>query len=347
MGAGKTTLILTAARILEAQGIKAAAIFNDQGAELVDTRYARQAGLEAAQVSGGCFCCRFSDLVDTAERLRQHAPDIIFAEAVGSCTDISATILQPLKLSFAQEFRLAPYTVLVDPGTARELSATDADPELSFLFRKQIEEADLTCFNKTDIYTDLPKITRTDTRSLSAATGDGVQAWLAEVLLGQIEAGRNLLEIDYRTYAKAEAKLAWLNCSLTFRPQAAVSPALVIGPLMESLDAVLTANQFKIAHLKMMDECESGYIKASISRDGDEPNIAGVLNASSCGNHQLLINARAVGDAATLERIVHKEVSALPGSVEAIVMQCFSPAPPTPEHRFGSIVKVFQGEDRE
>jgi len=344
LGAGKTTLILTAARILEGRGIKAAAIFNDQGAELVDTHYARQAGIEADQVTGGCFCCRFSDLIDTAERLREHALDVIFAEAVGSCTDISATTLQPLKLSFAHDFRLAPYTVLVDPGTARELSATEADPELSFLFRKQIEEADLVCFNKTDIYTDVPQITRTDTQSLSAATGDGVQAWLAEVLLGQIEAGGNLLEIDYRTYAKAEAKLAWLNCSLTLTAADAVSPASVIGPLMESLDAALTANQLKIAHVKLLDECESGYIKASIARNGDEPIVEGVLNASGCTNHRLLINARAVGSPAMLERLVRKEVSELPGSVGAMIIQCFSPAPPTPEHRLMTIVKVSEGE---
>ena len=58
----------------------------------------------------------FRNLVDAAERLRAHSPDVIFAEAVGSCTDISATTLQPLKLYYRRQFRLAPYTVLVDAG---------------------------------------------------------------------------------------------------------------------------------------------------------------------------------------------------------------------------------------
>src|SRR5579863_10764442 len=112
LGAGKTSLILTAARLLEERGKKCAAILNDQGRDLVDTVWAESNGIDADQVSGGCFCCLFSDLIDAAERLRAHSPDVIFAEAVGSCTDISATTLQPLKLYYGDMFRVAPYTVL-------------------------------------------------------------------------------------------------------------------------------------------------------------------------------------------------------------------------------------------
>src|SRR5689334_14194008 len=125
LGAGKTTLILSASRLLQAQGLKPAAILNDQGAELVDTRHVQENGIEAGQVSGGCFCCRFSDLIESAAALRSYAPDVIFAEAVGSCTDISATTLQPLKLHYSHEFRLAPYSVLVDPAQAEVLTAQD------------------------------------------------------------------------------------------------------------------------------------------------------------------------------------------------------------------------------
>ena len=40
LGAGKTSLILTAAGILEKRGVRSAIVLNDQGAELVDTRLA-------------------------------------------------------------------------------------------------------------------------------------------------------------------------------------------------------------------------------------------------------------------------------------------------------------------
>src|SRR5271169_6289565 len=98
LGAGKTSLIVAAARLLRGRGVKAAALLNDQGSELVDTSFVEANEIQAGQITGGCFCCRLSDLVHAAEELRAYMPEVIFAEAVGSCTDISATVLQPLKL---------------------------------------------------------------------------------------------------------------------------------------------------------------------------------------------------------------------------------------------------------
>ena len=47
----------------------------------------------------------------------------------------------------------------------------------------------------------------------------------------------------------------------------------------------------------------------------------------------LLLNIRAEGDPATLRRIVEQQLAKLPGKIEVRNMQCFSPAPPRPEHR--------------
>ena len=95
LGAGKTTLILAAARLLEAQGLRCAVILNDQSDSLVDTRLAEHRGVAFDEVTGGCFCCRFNDLLDAADRLAAYDPDVIFAEPVGSCTDIVATPAAP------------------------------------------------------------------------------------------------------------------------------------------------------------------------------------------------------------------------------------------------------------
>jgi len=84
----------------------------------VDTHHARAQGVLSREVSGGCFCCRFSDLMDASDALRAHQPDVIFAEPVGSCIDLSATIMQPLKAYHRETYRLAPLTVLIDPFTA-------------------------------------------------------------------------------------------------------------------------------------------------------------------------------------------------------------------------------------
>ena len=195
LGAGKTTLILSAARILSARGLKCAAIMNDQAGDLVDSAYVTAQGVITNEVTGGCFCCRFSDLIDKADQLRALSPDVIFLEPVGSCTDLSATILQPLKHDFAHQYRLAPLTVVVDP--ARDVS----DPNISFLFKSQLAEADLVLANGTAHGVS-------GFRQINALTGDGVPAWLDELLSGTLPVGAKLLTIDYEQYARPKPPLA-------------------------------------------------------------------------------------------------------------------------------------------
>jgi hypothetical protein len=342
LGSGKTTLILAASRVLQSRGMRAAAILNDQGQHLVDTEFVGANGIAADQVTGGCFCCRFSELMEAAERLRAHSPDVIFAEAVGSCTDISATTLQPLKLYYSRQFRLAPYTVLVDAARAGEV---DQSPDLSFLFRTQIEEADLICFTKMDRHhmdrhQEFPKISGAPARYLSALTGQGVAEWLDEVLAGEILSGSRILDIDYERYARAEAALAWLNCSATVKLDPPLSPALLIGPLLEELGRRLRAEGLRIVHLKLADDSPSGYLKASMVTNGEEPVVHGMLDASPAEVHQLLLNVRAEGDPETLRRIVEDQLAKLPGKIEVGNMQCFSPAPPKPEHRLASVASL-------
>lgn len=340
LGAGKTSLIVAGAEILAEAGLKSAAILNDQGNELVDTRWVQSEGIQADQVSGGCFCCLFSDLIGAAERLRVHAPNVIFAEAVGSCTDISATTLQPLKLYHSDKFRVAPHTVLVDPGRASEMAASATDPDFVFLFHKQLEEADLVCFSKSDLYSEFPTIPATNAYRLSAYTKDGVSAWLSEVLGGDFQAGSKILEIDYGHYARAEARLAWLNCSASLELKEALSPSLVVGPFLDGLEFELTRGGFQIAHLKITDSTPSGFIRASVVSNGAEPSVSGNLDASPTYRHDLLLNIRAAGDPEMVQTMVQRQFAKLPaGNLELKMMQCFRPSAPKPEYRMSEVVK--------
>lgn len=95
LGAGKTTLLLRAAELLTARGVRVGLVMNDQGGGLVDTALARAQAAPVVEVAGGCFCCRFPDLVEGLRLLRQTvAPQVILAEPVGSCTDLMATVLR-------------------------------------------------------------------------------------------------------------------------------------------------------------------------------------------------------------------------------------------------------------
>ncbi len=336
LGAGKTSLLLRAARLLHQRGQRAAIITNDQAGALVDTRMASAAGFDAGEVAGACFCCRFGDFVAAAQSLLAVRPHVIFAEPVGSCMDLSATVLQPLKQLHAGEFRIAPFSVLVDPRRAEEFAGRDADPELNYLFENQLAEADLTLYTKSDLYPDfeLPP----SGRRVSAVTGQGVAEWLDEVLGGARKAGGRLLNVDYARYAAAEAALGWLNWEGELRLDPPLPPASVVGPLLEKLDEELARVGAPIAHLKVFDRAPSGYIRAGICRGGDAPSVEGDLLASPSRRHELVINLRARALPVVLEQAVARATSELFPGHRVLGQQCFQPSPPVPEHRFRGIV---------
>ena len=335
LGAGKTTLLLAAGSRLRAAGKPVGIILNDQGAELVDTRLAESAGFAAREITGGCFCCRFSEFMRVAGSFTSvEAPEFILAEPVGSCTDLAATILQPLRRYYGDQYKVAPLTILVDPARAEQLLDSHADPLASYLFHKQIAEADLVRFSKTDLHTNFPRIPGIDARPLSAHTGLGVTEWLDEVLSWGGATGAKLLDIDYSRYAEAEASLGWLNRRGELRLNQPLTPAAVIGPFVTHLDRLLTDAGIPIAHLKVFAQSANGHVKAGICRNGDRPAVAGTLDAPPTARCTITINLRATGDPALLSTLVDQATSDLAGHFRIDHAEAFRPSPPVPEHRF-------------
>jgi Ni2+-binding GTPase involved in maturation of urease and hydrogenase len=332
LGSGKTSLILAAARELERRGLRSAVVLNDQGDDLVDTHHTDAQDVIAREVTGGCFCCMFSRLMEVIEELRARQLDVIFAEPVGSCTDISATVFGPLREEFAS-YRVAPFTVLADPARAAQLLGDGADPDMAYLFRNQLQEADLVCLSKADLYSEPAGVPGVAARRVSAKTGQGIQEWLNEILFGSLEAGRTTLEIDYARYAQAEAALAWLNVSFTLQPAQVISPALVVGPFLDRLDEALTTAGVSIVHLKIFDRSPTGWIKAAVCANGEEPSVEGSLDASPADRHEVLVNLRAKGDPAKVRDVVEEQLMRLAGETLDLRLECFSPAAPRPERR--------------
>ena len=335
LGAGKTTLILKAASMLRDRGLRVAVITNDQDSGLVDTRASEAQSLETREVAGGCFCCRFSDLLEAAGELKQFAPDVIFAEPVGSCVDLSATIVQPLKSFYPDTYRTVPLTVLVDPAMAASVYAGQEDESVAYLFRKQVAEADILCLTKSDRYeSNLPVDYR-----LSAVTGEGIAEWLDDILHGTRMVGGKLLEVDYQQYAEAEAALGWVNVQLDITLKTALSPAMLLGPLIDDLDRDLSNAAIRIAHLKAFDRCATGVLKVSLCRNGEESVPDGDLAASPALHHQVAINLRALGDPDALRRSLFTALDKVNGQVTILHESAFRPAAPRPEFRFRQVVK--------
>jgi G3E family GTPase len=140
LGAGKTTTLTRLAQMYVAKGRRVGIVTNDQAHDLVDTNTFRRQGHAVEEVPGACFCCRFDDLISRVGSLQDsEKPDVILAEPVGSCTDLVATVIQPLKDLYGMRFEVAPYAVLFKPshGTRilRNQTAGGFSPKAAYIFK--------------------------------------------------------------------------------------------------------------------------------------------------------------------------------------------------------------------
>src|SRR5215510_14779632 len=170
LGAGKTTTIARLARHYQSQGKKVGIVTNDQATDLVDTNSLRAQGFDVGEVPGACFCCNFNKLTETVGELEKSArPDVILGEPVGSCTDLVATVIRPLQQLFSAQFDVAPYAVLLKPSHgSRILKGIEKggfSPQAAYIFKKQLEEADLIVVNRVD---ELPAAEATSLSDLLA-----------------------------------------------------------------------------------------------------------------------------------------------------------------------------------
>ena len=228
LGAGKTTSVAALAQQLSDQGQEVGLITNDQGRELVDTAMLRSRGFATEEIPGGCFCCRFNSLVDAAEKLTESTrPSVFIAEPVGSCTDLVATVTYPLRRIYGDDFSIAPLSVLVDSVRAARIfdlaEGGQFSEKVTYIYRKQLEEADFIVINKTDLLSadKLTALTNTlrieypkaEVLHVSARSGEGLREWFERIIDAELIA-RNVMEVDYEVYAEGEALLGWLNATV-------------------------------------------------------------------------------------------------------------------------------------
>jgi G3E family GTPase len=350
LGAGKTTLLLAAARLLAAQGQRVGLVLNDQSGGLVDWALAQRQAIPVEEVADGCFCCRFPDLTSALRRLRETAaPTVIFAEPVGSCTDLMATVLRPLLAYHAEEYELAPLTVLIDP-LRQPAAYTD---EVAYLHRQQLAEAEIVLLSKADLLSPgerhawLQRLTTahapTPVGAISAAANEGVAAWLAQVL-DKTTAATGELALDYSRYAAAEAQLGWLNAGGVVESHTPFQIGNWLTHLLRLLEGALTAQGAAIAHLKLYGSTAAGAGKASLTSAGGPLVWDLTPPGVAVTRLEFLLNARVHTTPALLERAVRQsfaEISPTPDfRYEFTEFACFQPPAPTPTYRLpaGSVL---------
>jgi G3E family GTPase len=353
LGAGKTTLLWETAKRLTAGGIRVGLITNDQAPELVDTALLSRNGARVAEVSGSCFCCNFDGLLAAMSEVRAGADtDVILAEPVGSCTDLSATIIQPLKEHLRHELVIAPLSVMVDPVRLSDIldgGVADMHPSAAYIYRKQIEEADIIVISKTDLLTaDEVEVLKTRLCkaypkaaifTVSMHTGEGLDAWLAGVTQGS-EAGQHLAEVDYDIYAEGEAVLGWLNATITLRGDSTDWNAFAEN-LLKALSQRLDSIGASVGHLKLILKAGDGFLMGNLTGKRETLSIRGSVACSS--ESQLTLNARVQMQPEALEAVVRDVIdSNCKDLITATpcAWRCLSPGRPNPTHRYDHVVKM-------
>jgi G3E family GTPase len=354
LGSGKTTLLWEAAKRLGASGKRIGLITNDQAPDLVDSAFLERTGAAVQEVSGSCFCCNFAGLISSSRNLAvNERVDIIIAESVSSCTDLSATIVQPLKDKYNKEFVLAPFTVLADPIRFRDILTRNTKSRLhksaAYIFRKQLEEADLIVLNKIDLLkpAELKQLMAlakrefpgTDIMCVSAVTGDGVEKWLDVVTRGTTS-GRRITDVDYDTYAEGEAVLGWLNSVVKLSAKGKTDWAAVCRNVIAGLQAEFKKEQTEVGHIKVFLSTTCGFMVANLTSANGKISVRGAINGSPA-KADMIVNARAQMPPDELEKVVRRIVAEVAtGSVKASIMhlQSLSPGRPRPTHRYATTV---------
>lgn len=351
LAAGKTTTIARLANSYQQQGLRVGIVTNDQASDLVDTHSLRSQGFEVGEVAGACFCCNFNELTDVAEQLTvdQH-PDVILAEPVGSCTDLVATVVQPLMRLHADRFHVAPYGVILKPSHGLKILKGEPNagfsPKAAYIFQKQLEEADFIVLNRIDQLTtdqieELQRLVEDQfpgipTLQMSAKTGAGF-AGLLELLDQQGEFGRRILEIDYDVYAEGEAELGWLNSNLRITSTQAFALDELLVEIVDGLRDRLRLANAEAAHLKTIGLSGISHGVANLISN-ELPAELSLASACVTANADVVVNARVALDPAALEIHVQQVVDSVCAQRRATPewrqTQSFRPGRPVPTHRF-------------
>lgn len=351
LGAGKTTAVARLARHFVAAGKNVGLVTNDQAYGLVDTESLRAQGFRVGEVTGACFCCKFDDLVETVERLSaDRQPDVVIAEPVGSCTDLAATVIEPLRKLHAGEFDVAPLAVLLKPEHGRKILSGEGglgfSPKAAYIFLTQLEEADVVVINKIDqldtaareqlLRQVRERYPEKQVLAVSARRGDGFDALIA-ALESAPPAQSRTPEVDYDVYAAGEAELGWLNCRVEVHGAGrsfALDEALV--DLVERLARAFRAASAEPAHLKVLASADEATAIANLVSSDAAVELS-LASGATVDRAELTVNARIAVAPEVLSGLVEREVAAWAaehGWSQTIGdLQSFRPGRPVPTHR--------------
>lgn len=343
LGSGKTTAVQYASLALIQQGIKTGVITNDQGIRLVDGDFFKSQNIPNRQVINGCFCCNYTTLdVNIQSLIETQSTEIIFAESVGSCTDIVATVLKPL-LHFRSDAQVTIST-FADVRLLQMILSGEGklfDENVRYIYLKQLEEAGIIVINKIDLVSkeELQQIKQLMIEKYStkillyqnSLDEKDIQQWLHTINNYQDALGLQSLNINYDAYAAGEACLGWLDQELEIYSvqNNAMEQA---EKLMNAICKNIQAQELSIGHLKFLI---NGVVKISITSTM-EPLI--FLQKTPASTVSMLINVRVQATPEIITRLINTSIheTEIKYSCKVIVNSntAFKPGYPQPLYRW-------------
>jgi hypothetical protein len=219
-----------------------------------------------------------------------------------------------------------------------------------YIWRKQLEEADIIVVSKIDLLTPdaLKELTgRIEVEfpekrllSVSVRTGAGLQEWF-ELLKHSKPALLGAMEIDYDTYAAGEALLGWLNATIRVDLTEPMDSAVLLQTMARTMQGSL--GEAEIAHLKMTfspDDSLAGEIAAlSVVRSGVVPELTLRLEEPVTAG-ELIVNCRAEAAPEALRVALESGIAELKtapnGQFKLEHVEQFRPGRPNPTHRLAT-----------
>ena len=161
-----------------------------------------------------------------------------------------------------------------------------------YIFRKQLEEADVLVLSKADTLAPeklaalMDRIAEIAPRAarviVSSQTGDGIDEWLATVLGGADApaAGQADLNLDYEVYAQGEAALGWLNAAVELAPGASGDPVdwRAFGEsFLRDLQGELRRRRAHVGHAKLTLHAPSGRLTLNLTDVEGDVEVRGAM----------------------------------------------------------------------
>jgi G3E family GTPase len=326
LGAGKTTAITRLGHLFQKRGHKIGVVTNDEGTELVDTAQLRAAGFEVEEVTGGAFGTQPEALITATQRLGALRCDIIFAECSGTSGNLHATLLKPIEQKFGSTIGIGPLSVLVDPVRAARVLRLQPggsfSEKLGYIYRKQIEDAEILVINKTDLVAPalLAKIRNALAElapnasicAVSTRSGAGFDEWLT-CLTSKDHAPAAETAFDTKVYNEAEALLGWLNCTISVSSVRYFEADKLLNALATAIQSLLKRDAIEVAHLKLLmrarndtsDTTETASI--NLVRNDLAPELSGEIR-EPVQRADLILNLRAEAKPDLLHAAVNNAV---------------------------------------